>query len=482
MKKIKICSMLTACVMLIGGLVGCGTGKETASNDIPTLTWYIMGTKPDDADAVVSKANEIIEEKIGARLDLQFIDGSSFDDKMQMIIASNKNFDLCYTADWANDFLTNVNKGAFMALDDLIDEYAPSLKTELPDYIYNASTVDGKIYAIPNLQVLFRMIAVKVPTELADKYGLKKEDIKELADFEPFFEKIKANEPDKYAFRPGTWDLDPFMEGTYEEILPATGCGIIKNADKTEIVNLAKTDEFKKAVETYRRWYEKGYIRQDINSVMDESGEAKAGKFAAELTTYKPGSEFANKKAYGREYTFYPLENAYLNANAGMSTMTAISRTSKNPEKAIKLIELMNTDKDLYNILCYGIEGTHYSKQDDGSIDDFGSEKYIVAGWMIGNQFNAYLTKGEDADTWDKTDKMNDEAQKSVLSGFALNTSNIKTELSQIATVNKEYSAIFNGSGSADLYEQYISKLDEAGQEKVREEIQKQVDEWIQSR
>ena len=48
--------------------------------------------------------------------------------------------------------------------------------------------------------------------------------------------------------------------------------------------------------------------------------------------------------------------------------MQAISRTSKNPEIAMKFLEMFNTDKYLNNLINFGIEGTHYVKVADNVI------------------------------------------------------------------------------------------------------------------
>ena len=60
---------------------------------------------------------------------------------------------------------------------------------------------------------------------------------------------------------------------------------------------------------------------------------------------------------------------------AASASNTAISINSAHPERAMKLIELMNTEKGkghLYNLLVYGIEGEHYTKVNDNEIQPIG--------------------------------------------------------------------------------------------------------------
>ena len=97
---------------------------------------------------------------------------------------------------------------------------------------------------------------------------------------------------------------------------------------------------------------------------------------------------------------------------------------------------------------------------------------------MFGNQFNAYLQVGQDDDVWEQTSKLNDEAIKSPLLGFVLDTDPIKNEISQISAINSEYALntfIVNG---LDNWDEYMKKLETAGSKKVLAEIQKQVNEY----
>ncbi len=92
MKKI-ISSLL--CLSLTGamtvGLTGCN-GKN--SN---TLVWYMFGDKPADLETVMAKANEIIEPKIGMKLDMVYIDSGSYQEKMKLKMASKEAYDLAFT-------------------------------------------------------------------------------------------------------------------------------------------------------------------------------------------------------------------------------------------------------------------------------------------------------------------------------------------------------------------------------------------------
>ena len=50
-------------------------------------------------------------------------------------------------------------------------------------------------------------------------------------------------------------------------------------------------------------------------------------------------------------------------------TMMAISTASKNPERAMMFLNLLNTDPYLMTLLNYGVEGVHYNLNSDKLVE-----------------------------------------------------------------------------------------------------------------
>lgn len=464
---------------MITSFVGCNdfAGKKVHTDIDDTLIWYLPGDRQNDMASVMEEANKIVEPALGAKVDIQFIDQGAYQEKMTMMMSSKKEFDLCFTSDWLNKFLPNVRNGGYMELNELIDNNAPKLKTELPEYLFNASKVDGKIYAIPNLQALFYQTCLLTFKDLLEKYDFDITNVKKVEDIEPFLEIIKNNEPLLYPYRLG-YGVAVKTFPVYEPIDSAIGIAIPKDETSTKPVIVVQTEEYKSATMLFRRWYQKGYIRADINSIIDDNADVNAGKYAVIQAVWKPGGEAESQTRFGgREVVFVPLEEPYLRANAGMNTMTAISKTSKKPDKAIKLLELVNTNKDLYNLLVFGIENKHYEKIEQDKISIIKDSGYTPnAAWKFGNQFNAYFLETQDNDVWKETARINNLAERSPISGFVFDTTSVISELAQIATIMKEYTAASNGSEDPDkLYDEYIKKLDEAGQQNILKAVEEQL-------
>jgi putative aldouronate transport system substrate-binding protein len=112
----------------------------------------------------------------------------------------------------------------------------------------------------------------------------------------------------------------------------------------------------------------------------------KSGKVAVEWnTTMKPGGEVDDKKRFGGNEVVY-VRLSEPEFTGVQAIMTAISKTSKNAERAIQFLELINTDATLFNLLTFGIEGKNYTKVGDNTIkiNQAGGYKADL-GWVMGN-------------------------------------------------------------------------------------------------
>lgn len=473
----RIASLLMAVTML-GGIYGCsGNSNKEEGGDMPTVTWYMPGDKQADMALVMEEANKIIEPAVGAKLDLQIIDSGSYTEKMNMSMSSQEVFDICFTG-FVNPFDTTAEKGAYLALDELL-ETTPALKESIPDWLWEAGSRNGEIYAVPNYQVCSGYFTSFMFTDLIEELGIDVKSVSKPDDFEPILAKIKETHPELYPWRIGN-GVTMWGQQYYEEV--ATGVVIEKDAAEPKaIVQYEAEHNFDGAQKT-REWYEKGYIRADVASAGDDNLDWVNGKYGVFHSTYKPGveAEFAPKFG-GRQVTAFKVGEPYVTRQKCTAAMTAISRTSKHPEEAIKIIELVNTNKELYNLLCYGIEGKHYQKVDDNHVKlDKDSGYYMNAAWKFGNQFNAYLLEGQEDDVWEQTIKMNEEAEKSLLLGFVFDTTPVQSEIAQVTAVADEYSAISNGSRDYhEFLDEYKSRMKAAGVEKIRDEVQRQIDEYM---
>lgn len=481
----KVLSVIMAGTMLAGLLSGCASNKDTKAGDgteVPELLYYTIGDKQSDLPSVLEKVNVLTEEKIGAKLNIQFIDPGAYTERMQLNMASSDTFDMCFTG-YVNSFTTAVERGGLLPLDKYL-ESTPALKESIPDWAWQASKgTDGQIYAVPNMQIMAFGLHAYTFKDLADKYQFDFNSVKTVDDLTPYLEKLKANEagiyPAQYAFLEDAFAVDADRETMVSSLLSVT----YDEEGRATIVPKIKTEYYKRDLQRTRDWYKKGYLRADLASVLDDSQDYNMGKYGVWFHNNTPGNLERLTEKFGREVIAVQLDDYYIPAGSPNATMTAIGRKSRYPEKAIQMIELLDTDKEVFNLVAFGIEDKHYKKIDDLHVSYIDGSGYAPKmDWAYGNQFNAFLLEGQDDDTWEQTEKLNNEATPSKQMGFIVDTKSISGEVSQCQSVVSEYNAALKGTMDLDVYyDELVKKLDSAGIEKIAEEVQRQFDEWYKS-
>ena len=481
MKKKSLAILLAACC-LVSAAAGCTSGKKTESSDeTVTLKWFIPCDTQKDSAVVLDEFNKKLKEKINAQLDLQILDFGAYEERMKMNMTADTDFDLMFTG-FLNKYNTCVDMECLYPLNDFLKD--SKLKDILPDYVWEDATRDGEIYAVPNYQIMATQRCLVFQKDIVNKYGWDITTLKGTEDIEPLLEELKNNEPEMYPFR-SDWGLESFA--SYDDPLfydfQTSGVAVTvddNNNAKCEII--AEREDTKEKAKKLNDWFKKGYIRKDIVSVNDDTQDQKSGKYGIEVNNYKPGGDKEGSSTRNYEIVSQCIAEPYLMPGASTAAMTGIYDGSKHPEKAFELIELLNTDKEMFNLLCYGIEGKHYNKTGDDRIELVKDSGYCIQPWILGSQFNAYFV-GDQSDTdWDDTKKMNDEARKSKLLGFTFDNKNLRTEISQIENVISKYKIVKTGAEDPDTYwDSYVAELKQAGIEKVRDELQQQVDEFLKN-
>ena len=165
-----------------------------------------------------------------------------------------------------------------------------------------------------------------------------------------------------------------------------------------------------------------------------------------------------------------------------MDSMTAINVNSKNPVRALKFLNLMNTDAYLHNLLVFGIEGEHYTKIGENQIKrtKAGEENYAMPDWEMGNMFISYVMDNEPVDKWKKFAEFNASVVPSPALGFVFDTQPVNAEISALKNVMEQFYPTI-AMGMVDYQTalpEMNAKLKSSGMDKLLAEVQKQYDEW----
>ncbi|MCL4833343.1 MAG: extracellular solute-binding protein [Caldilineaceae bacterium] len=471
---------------------GGGAAPAPAADLVPITYTYAGRGVPADLREVQDAINEILNAKIGVNLTLEPIDFGAYNDKMQLRLAAGEECDVMFTAPWTNSYANNVANGVLMPLDDLLLDHAPGLWASMPPTTWEAARVKGKIYGVINQQIFPKPWGVNVRKDLLEKYNFSLDNVKRWEDMEPFLQAVKDGEgitplytsisAGLNLWRPQYWGIDSLDDGI-------GFIGIKANDESLTVVNVMDTTEYQESARLTQKWYDAGYFPAEPMQPDEADAAFRAGKFAMNYHVEKPGNDVENQARYGWEFVSKNLTDPLiLDTSGATATLSAICKTSKNPEKAMQFLEELNTNPELYNLLAHGIEGKHWVWVDEGNkvlgfpegVTNATSGYDPNTDWEFGNQFNGYYRDAKQVGAWEKTAVMNDTAFPSMALGFVVDRTPIQTEIAQTTSVWKEVVApIANGWVSWDeAAADAKDKLNAAGAQVIIDEVQRQLNEW----
>ena len=376
-KFVKTTGMLVLLAMLLTVITTGCTNKNQPSSSQTSQTssstqelkpveiiWNTRCPQQNDLPAVMVEVNKYLTEKINATLKLNFIDTGSYDQQIKTKMAAGENMDIVFTSNWVNDYGTNVSKGAFLPLDDLLKTYVPKSYAAIPAALWDATKIGNKIYGFINYQIVARQMAFSVQKKMIDKYSLNMTSIKKLEDVTPMLDKLKSSESaEKIIFEMSKDGIfSSLWLGHYfgfDQIGADNSPGVLQVDDTSlTVVDQFEQPNFKTHIQLMREWYNKGYIKKDAATITNLVDPRLTGNVLSFITDIKPGGDAEIKVAMGgNDMITQALDEPFVQTNSILATLNAISVASKNPERAMMLLELVNSDKYLNNLINFGIDG-----------------------------------------------------------------------------------------------------------------------------
>lgn len=467
-------------------------GDETAAvaepvaespKEVVEITYIRVGDKqPAETDAVLAKINEYLKDK-GLKLNLQVFGWGDYDTKVNPMLASGEPFDVCFTAAWAANYYMNAPAGYFLKLNDYLEKDSTIANILSKDFL-NGAAIDGVNYAVQTHKETAHTWGYLLQKSLVDKYNVDVASIKTNQDLAPYFEKILQGEGGKIIPLLACKMDTPFHFLDWNNLSDDNVPGALypDNRD-TKIVNQFITPESIAYYREMRDFYQKGYIAKDNATLTNTAEEMRTGKYFASEQPLIPYFAARMSQQLGSEWIQVEMTKTVMSNRETTGAMLAIPAASKHPDEAFKFITLTYTDAVLRNMITFGLEGTHYTVNDDGRIKmtQQGTDGWNLGNqWEFGDQFKDLLLESQPLDLWAKMTEFNNSALPMQNLGFAFNSSSVQTQIAACKTVvDNYYPLLFTGSVDVDkTVTKLTNELKASGEEAILVEMQKQYDAW----
>ncbi|MFE4713412.1 MULTISPECIES: extracellular solute-binding protein [unclassified Paenibacillus] len=517
MRKVtKRLTLVLVMSLLISLLAACGGGNNNSAapekeknngNTAPAqgeagpdtskkvkLTWYLVGDAHKDQDKIVAEWNKMLEKDLNTTVDLKFTTWNDWLTKYNLLLTSGEKIDMIFASNWA-DFYKLAKQGAFKNLKDLLPTYAPVTWANVPKQDWDAVTVSDGIFAVPNTNPEYTPLGYVYREDWRKELNLP--EFTDLNSIEAYMDAVKTQKkvtPINGAAYENVNDLFKFWTDT--QMITGEIVGATSYATPRDIQIIPFTDQYEAWVKKMKEWEQKGFWNKNSLSSKQEAGDfIKTGQGAIYWRNPSSAGGFINEvqaKGLKMEIGFFPFTrfHNYVIPTLPIANGMAIPKSSDNAERSLMVLDKLRNDPAYYNLMTYGIEGTHWAKGDDDKtivipapgVDLNVTPRYDIASWGWRVEENIKKEKGG----WEGLDKLKEEfkpiSKPDILGQIYLDYDPVKTELAAVNQVFEQYGKPLMLGLTADVdasLKVYRDKLKAAGVEKLLAYVQGEANKYF---
>lgn len=508
------------------------TAGEQKQQEPVTLQFYLPPSEPNDMQAVLDEFYNRTKDTLNTKIVMNWVPFDDLQNKVAVKLSAGEQIDSTFNAPWQT-MNQMIAKEQYLQLDKYFfsDSYPGLKKAFSQEFVDNNKFTDAKgeshIYGIPLTRYFGGSGGIYIRQDLMEKYGFK--EINSSQDLLAFWDKILANEKGMIPFgfegslEPLTLKIKnvqyPMFDSSSVSEYNQSICDlsyVITNDNKVVVSgkDIIHDKEFTDALpdvikkdpmywyQEARNWYTKGIVEKDIISQKNAFAMFKAGKLASvcasganDQTVYDSVTSQVQTAIPGAKVNFYPLFEAFRTATPKMVAtdfkcwnFQCIPVTTKYADRVMQFYNWMFSDVKNHDLFEYGIEGKNFIAVGDDKMkfpEGLDTAKnYNIVGYQL--SWNPTMIRYTDT-LPDNIKKLNDLSgdpnfwAKRKDAGFNFNAEPVKAELAKCREINTHLRAV--QLGMVDDIEGTLKKvqkeLDDAGYQKIREEVKKQLEEYL---
>lgn len=470
------------------------------------LGMVLIGDKPKDFKTVFDELNRLAQADLNAELEVRYLSWGDWQQRYPLLFATGDEFDLIFTANWAQ-YNTQATKGGFLELTpSMLERYAPLTAASAYPEALQQARMGGKLFMLPmNFKEVQGSVSL-IREDLLREQGLTVQDITQHPrGLERWYSRIVDSGSGLVPVNAAGlnwWGMPLYIPlDKMNDWFDLVGTGNLRiyyvNAGgRPRVFSFYDTEKFMEGVKVTKEWADKGFWPKSALVSKTTDNEA----FLNGKAVIAGGNLATSSSFYHVVQTAHPdwriaaVDTSYGNTvdiKPFIQNGMAINRNSRNPERALMLLDLLRNDQRYFDLTFYGIEGLHYERVQDGrSIRllprsaNFSPESAGSWGWR-----DDRLVRPIEGGLPNYAELQADMLKRAVaapLQAFNFDDSRVKNELAAVSNVILQYiKPLCFGMVEGNVEEKVKEArrlLKEAGSDRIVEEYQRQTDEYVAQR
>ncbi|MBO9609978.1 MAG: extracellular solute-binding protein [Paenibacillaceae bacterium] len=311
---------------------------------------------------------KVLEARTGYKVQYDLLPQNNPLDKLNLIMASGADYDLATVTD-KNTFNKYALSGALTDLEPLIEKYGPNIKAGISADSFNATRVDGKIYAIPTKALVQVGNGLLIRQDWLDKLSLKMPTTPD--EFAAMLQAFKDKDPGGSGKNGIPFTLSSAVS-TIPNLIGAFGMPNTNNPTNGKMLNIAEDPAYQDYLKFLIGLYQKGLIDNEfasnkVETTREKFTSGRAGVLAANWADIPTVMDALQKVKPDAKVVFVsPLTGkdgkAGYGEPVGYSSYSIVPKSSKHPEDVVKWINAI-LEPETYKRVMVGEEGVDYTVQ-----------------------------------------------------------------------------------------------------------------------
>ncbi|MGN0242874.1 MAG: extracellular solute-binding protein [Lachnospiraceae bacterium] len=520
-KNVKKLFVITMCISLVFLFVGCGFKEETVETN--TLRIMLMGDEPKGFQEVLAEFYERTKDDLNITLDITWVPQGDYKDKLSVKMMAGEDYDLVFDAPWCH--LRELTKdGVYADISAYLhNEEYPGLKAAFSEAYMDKNRYFGKNYYFPLEQSYGSGVTgIMYRKDLADKYGVGKVDSVEK--LQEFFDVILENEKDMTPLAVtqsrGFYQFQRIDEAALEKanihriVVSGSPYYVLLNEDRTKVVEIVPEgigDEgfadfpegfnYDFAMDRYdllQDWNK--YLSTDSMSCLDADTPFYGGRAAAicsDIGSWYTSEQKMKSAIPDAEVDLFlddPDQVAMKEKSIPTSYLAnnciCIPEVSKKKDMAAKFLDWVFSSQENNDLFTLGLEGRDWKAAEDGTYEVL-DLNYFFPGYTLSwnphfKRFQSGMT--QEQRTYEEYTLKEESYIGTPLAGFVFNQEPVKTEIAKVSAINSQVSTPMGHGLTVKGYDSIremrkdnVAQSMKSGMPEIMSEIEKQVNEFLQT-
>ncbi|MFC5530568.1 extracellular solute-binding protein [Cohnella yongneupensis] len=459
-----------------------------------TLTFYFLGDKKSATDEVWARISDYVKAKgLNVRFSIKFIPVNDFKKEMLVLAASGSKWDMNFDTEWQS-YREMASNGAYMPLNELLPTYAPHLYAKYKDLnVIRAAEVNGQIIGLPWTIKMNQRNYAQWRSDLAKQADINPEpnSIRTIEDLDAFLHELKKAYPNAKLTR--SLPRDVYMLRDEWVDIGFHGIGFYLNDPKVTLKPVEQQPFYMESAIMARKWYADGILNKDTGLDSEDGASLwKRGNMVFTLASHEwvnANQGFIDPSFEQESSLLYPDKKTV--NRSPLANVIAINRNSEHPDRVLRFLDMLETDRVLYDLVQYGIEGKTYVLREDGSVDypqgmSTPTSNYMEWGGQWGLWRLQFMRPSPTYNEgfWDRESDFALEPRNvdSPIAGLFIAEDKIRSELLARDELIEQYGGpleLGTAPNTAQAVQEYVAMQDNDALKRILAEAQSQVDAFL---